>query len=61
VVPLAVSFCFFLRADANSVRWRALYAPRALSRPPEDQVAISSTQQPKLPYRQLLGAHTHLC
>jgi hypothetical protein len=56
-VPLAVSFCFVLRADANSVRWRALCAPRArLPGPPEDQVAISSTQQPKLTYRQLTGA-----
>jgi hypothetical protein len=42
VVPLAVSFCFFLRADANLVRWRALYAPRALPGPPEGQVAMSS-------------------
>jgi hypothetical protein len=59
VVPLAVSFCFFLRVDANLVRWRALCAPRALPGPPEGQVAISSTQQPKLPYWQLTGAHTH--
>jgi hypothetical protein len=59
VVPLAVSFCFSLRVDANSVRWRALCAPRALPGPPEGQVAISSTQQPKLPYWQLTGAHTH--
>ena len=59
VVPLVVSFCFFLRADANSVRWRALCAPRALPRPPEGQVAMSSTQQPKLPYWQLSRAHTH--
>jgi hypothetical protein len=59
VVPLAVSFCFFLRVDANSVRWRALCAPRALPGPPEGQVAMSSTQQPKLPYRQLSRAHTH--
>jgi hypothetical protein len=30
VVPLAVSFCFFLRADANSVRWGTFYAPSIL-------------------------------
>jgi hypothetical protein len=41
---------FFLRADANSVRWGALYAPRALPGPPEGPVVISPTQQPKLPY-----------
>jgi hypothetical protein len=50
---------FFLRVDANSVRWRALCAPRALPGPPEGQVAISSTQQPKLPYWQLSRAYTH--
>jgi hypothetical protein len=58
MVQLAVSFCFFLRADANSVRWEALCAPRILPGPPEGQVAMSSTQQPKLPYWQLTGAHT---
>jgi hypothetical protein len=41
------------------VRWRALCAPRALPGPPEGQVAISPTQQPKLPYWQLSRAHTH--
>jgi hypothetical protein len=50
VVPLAVSFCFFLRADANSGRWGAFYAPRALPGPSEGQVAISPIWQL---YRQL--------
>jgi hypothetical protein len=58
VVPLAASFCFFLRVDANSVRWGTLCAPRALPGPPEGQVATSPTQQPKLPYWQLSRAHT---
>jgi hypothetical protein len=60
VVPLAVPFCFvFACENANSVRWGALYAPRALLGPPEGQVAISPTQQPKLPKWQLTSAHAH--
>jgi hypothetical protein len=45
--------------DANSVRWGALYAPRALPGPPGGYVAISPTEQPKLPKWQLSSAHTH--
>jgi hypothetical protein len=54
---LSAFFCVWMQiryVGAPSVR-----APRALPGPPEDQVAISPTQQPKLPYRQLTGAHTH--
>jgi hypothetical protein len=44
VVPLAVSFYFFLRVDAKSVRWGALCAPR----------------KAKLPYRQLNNPSCHI-
>jgi hypothetical protein len=60
VVSLAVPFCLFLRANANSVRWGSLYVPRALRGPLEGQVTISSTQQPELPKWQLSSAHTQL-
>jgi hypothetical protein len=49
VVPLAVSFCFFLRADANSVRWCALcpLCPQCTARTSGRQschIANSTTQ-----------------